>query len=87
MGDVSSLLNPDTPLGELASLFDPNAVTDIASLLSASSSKRSSRRAVLAGRTPAGRTPGDYIATTAQAPRIVVETKLAALARWLSVGV
>jgi hypothetical protein len=34
-GDVSSLLNPDTPLGELASLFDPNAVTDITSLLSA----------------------------------------------------
>jgi hypothetical protein len=34
-GDVSSPLNPDTPLGELASLFDPNAVTDITSLLSA----------------------------------------------------
>jgi hypothetical protein len=34
-GDVSTLLNPDTPLGEVASLFDPNAVADISSLLSA----------------------------------------------------
>jgi hypothetical protein len=34
-GDVSTLLNPDTPLGEVASLFDPNAVADITSLLSA----------------------------------------------------
>ncbi|MBV8862136.1 MAG: hypothetical protein JO082_12225 [Mycobacterium sp.] len=31
--DVTSLLNPDTPLGEVASLFDPNAVPDVTSLL------------------------------------------------------
>jgi hypothetical protein len=29
------LLSPDTPLGELVSLFDPNAVADISSLSSA----------------------------------------------------
>lgn len=33
VADVTSLLNPDTPLGEIASLFDPNAVTDVTSLL------------------------------------------------------
>ena len=33
-GDVSTLLNPSTALGELATAFDPNAVADISSLLS-----------------------------------------------------
>jgi hypothetical protein len=33
VADVASWLNPDTPLGELASLFDPNAVTDLTALL------------------------------------------------------
>lgn len=31
--DLTSLLNLDTPLGDIASLFDPNAVTDVTSLL------------------------------------------------------
>ena len=34
-GDISSLLNPDTAMGEIATAFDPNAVADITSLLSA----------------------------------------------------
>lgn len=33
VADVASLLNPDMPLGEIASLFDPNAVTDVTALL------------------------------------------------------
>ncbi len=33
LADLTSWLNPDTPLGEIASLFDPNAVTDVTSLL------------------------------------------------------
>ena len=33
-GDISTLLNPDTALGEIATAFDPNAVADITSLLS-----------------------------------------------------
>jgi hypothetical protein len=33
--DISSLLNPDTALGEIATAFDPNAVADITSLLTA----------------------------------------------------
>jgi hypothetical protein len=33
-GDLSSLLNPDSALGELATAFDPNAVADLTSLLS-----------------------------------------------------
>jgi hypothetical protein len=35
VGDVSTLLNPSTALGEIATAFDPNAVADISSLLSA----------------------------------------------------
>ena len=35
VGDVGTLLNPDTALGEIATAFDPNAVADITSLLSA----------------------------------------------------
>jgi hypothetical protein len=35
LGDVSTLLNPSTVLGELATAFDPNAIADITSLLSA----------------------------------------------------
>jgi hypothetical protein len=34
-GDVSTLLNPSTALGEIATAFDPNAIADITSLLSA----------------------------------------------------
>lgn len=33
-GDLSTLLNPDTPLGEFAAALDPNAVADLTSLLS-----------------------------------------------------
>src|SRR5271156_184100 len=35
VGDLSTLLSPDTALGELATAFDPNAVADISSLLTA----------------------------------------------------
>ena len=35
VGDISTLLSPDTALGELATAFDPNAIADITSLLSA----------------------------------------------------
>jgi hypothetical protein len=35
VGDVSTLLNPSTALGEIATAFDPNAVADISSLLTA----------------------------------------------------
>jgi len=35
IGDVGALLNPSTALGEIATAFDPNAVADISSLLSA----------------------------------------------------
>ena len=35
VGDVTSLLNPGTELGELVTAFDPNAVADITSLLTA----------------------------------------------------
>jgi hypothetical protein len=35
VGDLSTLLSPDTALGELATAFDPNAVADISSLLAA----------------------------------------------------
>jgi hypothetical protein len=35
VGDLSTLLSPDTALGELATAFDPNAVADITSLLTA----------------------------------------------------
>ena len=35
LGDVSTLLNPSTALGEIATAFDPNAIADISSLLSA----------------------------------------------------
>jgi hypothetical protein len=35
LGDVSTLLNPSTALGEIVTAFDPNAVADISSLLSA----------------------------------------------------
>jgi hypothetical protein len=35
VGDLSTLLSPDTTLGELATAFDPNAVADISSLLTA----------------------------------------------------
>jgi hypothetical protein len=34
VGDLSTLLNPDTALGELATAFDPNALADLTSLLS-----------------------------------------------------
>jgi hypothetical protein len=33
VGDISSLLNPSTALGDFASALDPNAVADITSLL------------------------------------------------------
>jgi hypothetical protein len=35
VGDLSTLLSPDTALGELATAFDPNAIADISSLLTA----------------------------------------------------
>lgn len=35
VGDLSTLLSPDTALGELATAFDPNAIADITSLLTA----------------------------------------------------
>jgi hypothetical protein len=35
VGDISTLLSPDTALGELATAFDPNAIADITSLLTA----------------------------------------------------
>jgi hypothetical protein len=35
VGDLSTLLSPDTALGELATAFDPNALADITSLLTA----------------------------------------------------
>jgi hypothetical protein len=35
VGDLSTLLSPDTALGELATAFDPNAVADVSSLLTA----------------------------------------------------
>ena len=35
LGDVSTLLNPSTALGEIATAFDPNAIADITSLLTA----------------------------------------------------
>lgn len=35
VADLSTLLSPDTALGELATAFDPNAVADITSLLTA----------------------------------------------------
>jgi hypothetical protein len=35
VGDLGTLLSPDTALGELATAFDPNAVADISSLLTA----------------------------------------------------
>ena len=35
VGDVTSLLNPSTELGELVTAFAPNAVADITSLLTA----------------------------------------------------
>jgi hypothetical protein len=34
VGDISTLLNPRTALGDFASALDPNAVADITSLLS-----------------------------------------------------
>lgn len=34
VGDISTWLNPDTALGEIATAFDPNAVADLTSLLS-----------------------------------------------------
>jgi hypothetical protein len=34
VGDISTLLNPSTALGDFASALDPNAVADITSLLS-----------------------------------------------------
>lgn len=35
VGDLSALLSPDSALGELVTAFDPNAITDITSLLTA----------------------------------------------------
>jgi hypothetical protein len=35
IGDVSTLLNPSSALGELATAFDPNAIADISSLVTA----------------------------------------------------
>ena len=34
VGDISTLLNPDSALGEIVTAFDPNAVADLTSLLS-----------------------------------------------------
>ena len=34
LGDISSMLNPSTALGDFASALDANAVADITSLLS-----------------------------------------------------
>jgi hypothetical protein len=34
VGDISTLLNPDSALGEIVTAFDPNAVADITSLMS-----------------------------------------------------
>ena len=34
VGDINTLLNPSTALGDFASVLDPNAVADITSLLS-----------------------------------------------------
>jgi hypothetical protein len=34
VGDISSMLNPGTALGDFVTVFDPNAVADITSLLS-----------------------------------------------------
>ncbi len=35
VGDPSALLSPDSALGELVTAFDPNAIADVTSLLTA----------------------------------------------------
>ncbi len=35
VGDLSTLLSPDSALGEFVTAFDPNAIADITSLLTA----------------------------------------------------
>ncbi len=64
---------------EIATTLAPNAVADITSLLTAC-------RAALRSSGVSRRRMRAYSVTATQAPRTVVETKLAALARWLSVG-
>jgi hypothetical protein len=46
VGDVTSLLSPSTELGEIATAFDPNAIADITSLLSADLAPNASTWAV-----------------------------------------
>jgi hypothetical protein len=93
VGDVTSLLNPSTELDEFVTAFDPNAIADVASLLTADLAPNASGwvvdlfSACEIRRPRVGVASGAYSATAAQPPRMVVEAKLAALARWLSVGV
>ena len=55
VGDISTLLNPDSALGEIVTAFDPNAVADITSLMSGDLASNASRHPVTATTILAGR--------------------------------